>query len=108
MSIRTAFAGTALALVCAASLAQTATPRVDQREANQDARIQQGVASGQLNARETYRLEKEQARINAVEVKAKSDGHVTAKERGRLHKLQNGASRDTHRQKHDRQTAPGR
>ena len=41
-----------------------AAPRVDQREAKQQARIAQGAASGQLSAKETNRLEKQQAAIN--------------------------------------------
>jgi hypothetical protein len=83
----------------------TNTPRIDQRQANQEKRIDQGVASGQLTKRETRRLEKEQARIDKAEDKAKSDGSVTAQERKRLTKAQNHASRDIYRQKHDKQTA---
>ncbi|MBT9527665.1 MAG: hypothetical protein IV105_20610 [Rhizobacter sp.] len=81
------------------------TPRVDQREVNQDKRIQNGVASGQLNAKETYRLEKEQAVINKAEANAKADGKVTKQERRKLHHMQNRASKDIHAQKHDAQTA---
>jgi len=45
--------GVALAIASfAAAAGNTATPRVDQREANQQARIDAGVASGQLTARE--------------------------------------------------------
>jgi hypothetical protein len=99
-------AGAAFALASIASFAQTAspaTPRVDAREVKQDTRIQQGVASGQLNAKETYRLEKEQANINRVEAKAKADGKVTQGERHHLKHLQNKASKDIYRQKHDAQ-----
>jgi hypothetical protein len=39
-------------------MAQTATPNLDKREVNQQQRIDQGVASGQLNARETNRNSK--------------------------------------------------
>jgi hypothetical protein len=84
----------------------TNTPRIDQRQANQEKRIDQGIASGQLTKRETRRLEKEQAVINRAEDKAKADGSVTAKERRHLTKMQNKASRDIHRQKHDAQVAP--
>jgi cytoskeletal protein RodZ len=85
------------------TLAQTATPRVDQREANQAQRIQQGVASGQLTPRETARLQNEQARIQNAEAKAKADGTVTPKESARLERMQNKASRDIAREKHDGQ-----
>ncbi len=106
--LRTLAAAT-LALAAAGAFAQAsgpaATPRVDQRQANQEKRIDQGIASGELNKRETRRLEKEQNVIDKAEDKAKSDGTVTQAERRRLHKMQNHASRDIHRQKHDAQTA---
>jgi hypothetical protein len=98
-----------LSLASIASFAQAAptpvTPRVDQRDAHQDARIRNGVASGDLTARETYRLEKEQAAVHRAEANAKADGKVTARERARLHRLQNRASKDIHAQRHDAQTA---
>ncbi len=98
-------------LLAASAFAQTtapvstATPRVDQREANQQQRIANGAASGQLTARETQHLEKEQARIDNAEAKAKSDGVVTAKERRQLQKRQDVASADIRRAKHNKRTA---
>ena len=80
-----------------------ATPRVDQREANQERRIQQGVNSGQLTQREAARLENQQGRIDRAEDKAKADGKVTAKERAHLGNMQDRASHDIAREKHDRQ-----
>lgn len=80
-------------------------PRVDQREAHQQNRIDQGVASGQLTARETNRLDKQQARVDNAEARAKADGSVTARERRHLNRMQNRASRNIHRQKHDAQVA---
>ena len=80
-------------------------PRVDKRQAHQEARIEQGVASGQLTARETLRVEREQKHIAVAETKAEADGKVTNKERARLAQLQNKASRDIRHQKHDGQTA---
>ena len=99
-----------IALLAAAALpvmAQTTdTPRVDKREANQEARIQQGVSSGELNARETARLEHGQSHVQALEDKAKADGTVTKKERRALHHAQNHQSKRIYRQKHDAQKAP--
>jgi hypothetical protein len=112
MKLRTTFATLTLALLSAAVLAQTAqaadapaTPRVDAREANQEKRIGNGVNNGELTARETLRLEREQKRIAVAEAKAKADGKVTHHERKRLDKMQDAASRDIHKQKHDAQTA---
>lgn len=81
----------------------TATPRVEQREANQERRIEQGERSGQLTPREAHRLEKEQGRIERAEDRAKADGKVTPQERARLNTMQDRASRDIAREKHDRQ-----
>lgn len=80
-----------------------ATPGVDQRQANQQQRIDQGVKSGQLTTKEAARLEKGQDRIETMEDKAKADGTVTPKERARLHKAQDKQSRKIYREKHDRQ-----
>ena len=102
-------AGVTLAIASIGAFAQAtapATPRVDHREANQQARIDAGVASGQLTARETNRLDKQQMRIAAVEAKDKADGTVSAKERGQLHRMQNHASKNIYVQKHDAQVAP--
>ena len=88
--------------------AQTSTPRVDQRQANQEARIQQGVQSGALTGKEAAKLEKGQDKVQAKETKAKADGKVTARERARLAKAQDKQSRKIAKQKHDRQTAPAK
>jgi hypothetical protein len=95
-----AVAALAFALPAAA---QTATPRVDQREANQQKRIDQGVQSGQLTPKEAARLEKGQAKVEKMEEKAKADGKVTKKERAALHHAQDKQSRHIAKQKHDKQ-----
>ena len=80
-----------------------ATPRADQRQQNQAARIRQGVGSGELTARETHRLVKGQRHVNRLERGAKADGDVTAAERVRIEKAQDRQSRRIYRQKHDAQ-----
>lgn len=100
--------GVTLAIASIGAFAQATapvTPRVDQREAKQQARIDAGVASGQLNARETNRLDKQQARVAGAEANAKADGTVSAKERRHLTRMQNRASKDIYAQKHDAQVA---
>jgi hypothetical protein len=82
-----------------------ATPRLDRREARQEQRIEQGVKSGQLNAKEAARLEKREERLKANEAKAKADGTVTPQERARLEREANRDSRAIAREKHDRQKA---
>ena len=110
LNIKTLAAGATLAVASLGAFAQATTapvtPRVDAREANQQKRIDAGVASGQLNARETNSLDKQQARIAATEANDKADGKVTAKEHRQLNRMQNRASANIHKQKHDAQTAP--
>ena len=108
-NLKTLTVAAALAVASIGAFAQAAatpaTPRVDQREANQQQRIAAGAASGQLTAKETNRLEVEQARINTAEARAKADGTVTKGERKHLHRMQDRASKHIRHQKHDAQTA---
>jgi uncharacterized protein HemX len=83
---------------------QDNTPRVDKREAHQQARINHGVKSGQLTPKEANRLEKQQSKIKSDEAKAKADGKVTPKERAKLTREQNRASRNIYRKKHNAKT----
>ncbi|MDO9118333.1 MAG: hypothetical protein Q7U39_10265 [Nitrospira sp.] len=85
------------------AFAQAETPVIDQRQANQEKRIDQGIASGQLNEREANRLNKQQEHINKIEDKAKADGVVTKGERARIDRAQDRASRHIAREKHDAQ-----
>jgi hypothetical protein len=88
------------------AFAQTAsTPRIDQRQANQEKRIEQGVQSGELNKKEAARLEKGQAHVQKMENKAVADGKVTNKEKERIEHAQNVQSRRIAREKHDQQKA---
>lgn len=86
-----------------AAFAQAGTPGIDQRQVNQERRIEQGERSGALTTREENRLEGGQARVGRMESRAKSDGVVTARERARLHHAQDVQSARIARQKHDRQ-----
>ena len=100
-----------LAALLAATIALTAvaqtqsTPRIDQRQANQERRIEQGEKSGALTPKEAARLEKGEAHIQKMEDKATADGKVTRKERTRIEKAQDRSSRRIYREKHDRQRA---
>jgi hypothetical protein len=103
--------GIALAVASIGAFAQGSmvpTPRIDQREANQQARIDAGVASGQLSRREARRLEREQAQIRAAERNAKADGIVTPRERRQLERMQEQASANIRAALHDGEVAHGR
>ncbi len=79
------------------------TPRIDSRQANQHARIQNGLRSGELTRHEYAHLAREQAHIRRMEVHAKADGVVSPQERHRLLHAQQVHSRHIYREKHDAQ-----
>lgn len=93
----------ALPLIAAAG---TNDPGVNQRQRNQQARIQQGAKSGELTRAETRRLEAEQRHIRREEARYKADGQLTGAERADLQRDLNKASRDIYHQKHDAQQRP--
>ena len=87
----------------AAVAAAPAEARINQRQAHQQQRIARGVASGQLNTRETYRLERQEGRIAAYEARSRADGGgLSLRERARIEHMQDRESRRIYRQRHDR------
>ena len=100
-ALRTALISLVLATPLAA-LAQS-TPKFDQRQANQERRIEQGEQSGTLTPREAARLERGQNRLQAKEGNAKADGVVTKRERLGLQRTEDKQSARIYRQKHDLQ-----
>lgn len=119
MNTKSAFRASMLTLVATAALAsgaamaQTAPaqasdpghPRVqevNQRLDNQQARIQNGVADGQINAKQAARDEKQDANIAQRESadQAKHNGHLTKQEQKNLNKSENQDSRRIHKQRH--------
>jgi hypothetical protein len=102
MRIKALFAAIACGTVAIAAL--PADARINQRQAHQQSRIGYGVANGSLNARETYRLERQQAHIAAYEARSRADGGgLSPRERLRSERMQDRASRNIYRQKHDGQ-----
>lgn len=101
---KTAVALTLMTLLAAPAFAQTTSQAtaVD-RNVNQQQRIENGLQSGQLNTRETGRLEREQTHVERLESRAAADGTVTTQEAKRLDAAQDAVSRDIYRQKHDAQ-----
>ena len=76
------------------------------RMSHQQARIDQGIQSGQLNRPEAARLERAEARLDAKVIKDSFDGGgLTKRERVVDTALLDGMSARIYRQKHDGQTA---
>jgi hypothetical protein len=73
----------------------------EQRNADQQQRIEQGLKSGEITTHEASRLEHEQQHVDHVEARALQDGRIDASEQARIHASESHASRDIYRQKHD-------
>ncbi len=77
---------------------------INHREQRQQKRIRHGIKSGELTAKETYKLERQQAKLRLTEAKYRRSGNgLTWKERYKLQRQLNRSSRTIYKQKHDRQ-----
>lgn len=76
---------------------------IDQRRANEERRIANGLRDGSLTPREAARLQREQTRISREEQRFLSDGHLSPRERRHLLRDEHRTSRHTWRERHDRQ-----
>lgn len=79
---------------------------IEARLSNQARRIQNGVTSGALSARETQLLGLEQQLIQGAVCQARADGQVDPMERMQLSCLQDAASRDIYALKHNEERNP--
>jgi uncharacterized membrane protein YebE (DUF533 family) len=93
--------GAALFALSTTAIGQTGTPGIDQRQANQSARIAQGEKTGALSKREAARMKAGQAKVANMKAAAAADGKVTRAERNAIKHEQNKQSRRIARQKHD-------
>ena len=76
---------------------------VDQRRENQQDRVAQGIASGQLTPGETTRIERQEAGVNRQihQDRVANGGTLTPAERQQVNREQNGMSREIYRDKHN-------
>ena len=77
-----------------------------QRNVNQQARIEQGVKSGQLSNKEVASLERGQAHVNRAEANAAANGHVGAVEQANVQGKENAQSARVYNKKHNATTQP--
>jgi hypothetical protein len=105
MRIGTLALGTASLFLSLAAVAQTAPPpgTAGQRKVDQQARIAQGVKSGQLTAHETANLERREASVNHEEhaMRAANGGKLTAGDRAAINNRQNRISGSIYKDKHN-------
>ena len=75
---------------------------INQRQAQQQSRIRQGVRSGELTRAEATRLEAQEAHIRNLEARLR-EGGLTPSERAKLERDLNRESQNIYRQTHDGQ-----
>lgn len=80
--------------------------RIENRKDRQDARVEAGKKSGELNKEESARIKARQADLNKqIREDRKDGGGMTAVERAKIEKRQDNISGDIYKQKHDAQKA---
>ncbi|HET9331046.1 MAG TPA: hypothetical protein VFO23_11000, partial [Steroidobacteraceae bacterium] len=100
MNARVITLGLAAALLSTGALAQNAI-NDQQRDVNQQERIEQGLQSGQLSTKEAGQLERGQQRIDRVEAKDLKNGSISPSEQSRLNSMENRESRAIYGDKHN-------
>ena len=92
-----------LAMAGALGLGTDAQAGVNGRQHRQQARIAQGIRSGELTRVEAARLERQQRHIRREERRYRADGVLPPRERADLNRDLNRAGRQIGRQTHDEQ-----
>ena len=101
------------AITASSALAQRTDYRqrhsINQRSANQQARINKGVADGQITPGGAAKADANQARINNQDsrMRSRDNGHLTANDRHKLAREQNRTSRGIYDRNHNSTTDPG-
>jgi hypothetical protein len=90
-------------LLTGAAFAQVTGQTIQERKADQQGRIAQGVRSGELTHGETRNLERREASVNREEhaMRRADGGHLTAQDKAALTRRQNNISRSINRDKHN-------
>ena len=72
-----------------------------QRDVNQQQRIEQGLQSGQLSTKEAGQLERGQQKIDKMEAKDMKNGSISPTEQAKLNSMENKESQLIHNDKHN-------
>jgi hypothetical protein len=114
MKLKILLIATSLLVLPASSLLAQQTTynqrhRINQRSSNQQARIDKGVADGQITPGGAARADANQAPINNQDARMRSrdNGHLTATDRHKLAREQDRTSRGIYDRNHNATTDPG-
>jgi hypothetical protein len=102
--IAIAITGLLTATAFADSASTTKKPlTIQHRKHNQQARIHQGVKSGELTHHEAKHLEKQEHALNKEEreMRKENGGKLTAADRAKLNRQQNHLSKEIYKDKHN-------
>ena len=91
----------AMSVLTTAAWAQTPAEQDQQRDVNQQQRIEQGLQSGQLSTKEAGSLERQEKHVDNMEARDLKNGSMSAGEQARLNAAQNKVSSDIHADKHN-------
>ena len=91
----------AMSVLTSAAWAQTPAEQDQQRDVNQQQRIEQGLQSGQLSTKEAGSLERQEQHVDNMEAHDLKNGSMSAGEQARLNAAQNKVSGDIYADKHN-------
>jgi len=90
-----------LSIVGCVYAGNTRDPGIRERITEQQARIDEGIASGQLTRHEANILQDNLNWIKTEEARLKADGRLTPEERARLHRMLDKNSAMIYKKKHN-------
>jgi hypothetical protein len=91
----------AMSVLTTAAWAQTPAEQDQQRNVNQQQRIEQGLQSGQLSTKEAGSLERQEKHVDNMEARDLKNGSMSAGEQARLNAAQNKVSSNIYADKHN-------
>ena len=97
-------AALATGVLSTAALAQTPAEQDQQRDLNQQERIEQGLKSGELSTKEAGGLERDEQRVDHMEAHDLKNGSMSPTEQARLNAAENKTSNAIYADKHNAAT----
>ena len=94
----------ATSVLSTAAWAQTTAEQDQQRDVNQQERIEQGVKSGELSTKEAGSLERDEQHVDRMEAKDLKNGSISPAEQAKLNAAQNKTSNAIYNDKHNATT----
>lgn len=102
--VKLTYAALATSVLSTAALAQTAAEQDQQRDVNQQERIEQGLKSGELSTKEAGSLERDEQHVDHMEAHDLKNGSMSPAEQARLNAAENKTSNAIYADKHNAAT----